>query len=66
LSLSMALWPAQKNLGTLIGYSAAVMLGTQFWHAHSGGVAIAWYLPLLLLTIFRPNLEDRVATAVMK
>jgi hypothetical protein len=66
LSLSMALWPAQKNLGTLIGYSAAVMLGTQFWHAHSGGLALAWYLPLLLLTIFRPNLEDRTAPAVVK
>jgi hypothetical protein len=66
LSLSMALWPAQKNLGTLLAYSAAVMLGTQFYHAHSGGLAPAWYLPLLLLTIFRPNLEDRVATAVVK
>lgn len=65
LCLSMALWPAQKNLGTLISYSAAVMLGTQFWHAHSGGLALAWYLPLLLLTIFRPNLEDRVAPAVV-
>jgi hypothetical protein len=66
LCLSMILWPAQKNLGTLISYSAAVMLGTQFWHAHSGGLALAWYLPLLLLTIFRPNLEDRVALAVVK
>jgi hypothetical protein len=67
LSLSFALWPAQKNLGTLISYSAAVMLGTQFWHAHSGGgLALAWFLPLLLLTIFRPNLEDRVATAVVR
>jgi hypothetical protein len=66
LSLSMSLWPAQKNLGTLLAYSAAVMLGTQFWHAHSGGLALAWYLPLLLLTVFRPNLEDRVAVAVVK
>jgi hypothetical protein len=66
LSLSMALWPAQKNLGTLISYTAAVMLGTQFWHAHSGGLALAWYLPLLLLTVFRPNLEDRTAPAVVK
>jgi hypothetical protein len=65
LCLSLALWPAQKNLGTLIAYSAAVMLGTQFWHAHSGGLALAWYLPLLLLTIFRPNLEDRLAVAVV-
>ena len=66
LSLSMAIWPAQKNLGTLIAYTAVLMLGTQFWHAHSGGLALAWYLPLLLLTIFRPNLEDRVATAVVR
>jgi hypothetical protein len=66
LSLSMVIWPAQKNLGTLISYTAVLMLGTQFWHAHSGGLALAWYLPLLLLTIFRPNLEDRVAVAVVK
>jgi hypothetical protein len=66
LSLSFVLWPAQKNLATLISCSAAIMLGTQFWHAHSGGLALAWFLPLLLLTIFRPNLEDRVALAVVR
>ncbi|MCC7473882.1 MAG: hypothetical protein IT425_00680 [Pirellulales bacterium] len=66
LSLSMVLWPAQKNVGTLIAYSAALMLGTQFWHAHTGGLALAWYLPLLLLTTFRPNLEDRVAATVVR
>lgn len=62
---TMAIWPAQKNLGTLMSCSAAIMLGTQFWHAHGGGLYIAWYLPLLLLTIFRPNLEDRVALSVL-
>jgi len=61
----MAIWPAQKNLGTLLSCSAAVMLGTQFWHAPSGGLYVAWYLPLLLLTVFRPNLEDRVALSVL-
>lgn len=65
LSFSFALWPVQKNLATLLSGSAALMLGVQFWHAHSGGLALAWYLPLLLLTIFRPNLEDRVAGAVV-
>ena len=59
--ISLALWPAQKNLGTLMSCSAAVMLATQFWHPHGGGLYMAWYLPLMLLTIFRPNLEDRVA-----
>jgi hypothetical protein len=64
-SISLALWPAQKNLGTLMSCSAAVMIATQFWHPHSGGLYMAWYLPLVLLTIFRPNLEDRVALSVL-
>jgi hypothetical protein len=62
---SFALWPAQKNFGTLLSCSAAVMLGAQFWHGHGGGLFIGWYLPPLLLTIFRPNLEDRIALAVL-
>ncbi len=60
LSLAMPLWPAEKNLGTLLSCSAALMIAVQFWDVHSSGVALAWYLPLLLLMIFRPNLEDRV------
>ena len=63
LSVSFAIWPARKNLGTLISGSATVMLASQFWHAYDGGIFIAWFLPLLLLTIFRPNLEDRVANS---
>ncbi len=65
LSVTMAIWPAQKNLGTLMSCSAAVMLACQFWNAHFGALYIGWYLPLLLLTIFRPNLEDRVALSVL-
>jgi len=66
LAGSLALWPAQKNLGTLLSCSAAVMLGTQFWHAYQGGIYMAWYLPLLVLTIFRPNLEDRMALTTVR
>ncbi len=65
LSFTMAIWPAQKNLGTLMSCSAAIMLASQFWNAHFGGLFMAWYLPLLVLTIFRPNLEDRVALSVL-
>jgi hypothetical protein len=65
LSISFAIWPARKNLGTLLSGSAALMLGTQFWNVHEGGIYVAWYLPLLLLTVFRPNLEDRVALATL-
>lgn len=65
LSCSFAIWPPQKNLGTLISCSGVVMVATQFWHGDRGGMQMAWYLPLLLLTIFRPNLEDRVAVLVL-
>ncbi|MEM9645630.1 MAG: hypothetical protein AAF989_11620, partial [Planctomycetota bacterium] len=65
LSIFFAVWPAQKNLGTLISCTAAVMVGAQFWHGYGGGLYIAWFLPLLLLTIFRPNLQDRVALKVI-
>ena len=41
------------------------MIAAQFWHGESGGLYIAWFLPLLLLTIFRPNLQDRIATKVV-
>jgi len=60
-----AVWPAQKNLGTLLSCSAAVMVATQFWHGYDGGTYMAWYLPLTLLTVFRPNLEDRIALTVL-
>ncbi len=62
---SLAIWPAQKSLGALLSLSAAVMVATQFWHGYGGGLYLAWYLPLLLLTVFRPNLEDRVAMNVV-
>jgi hypothetical protein len=65
MCVTLAIWPAQKNLGTLLSCSTAVMLGTQFWHPLGGGQLVGWYLPLMLLTIFRPNLEDRVALSVL-
>jgi hypothetical protein len=65
LAVSFVAWPPRKHLGTLISCTAALMVGTQFWHAHDGGIYVGWYLPLLLLTIFRPNLEDRVAIATV-
>ncbi|NBW97832.1 MAG: hypothetical protein EBR28_14190, partial [Planctomycetia bacterium] len=62
---TLAIWPAPKNLGTLLSCSAAVLLGSQFWKAHNGGLFMAWFLPPLLLAVFRPNLENRVAMLVL-
>jgi len=52
-----AFWPAPKDLAHAIALTAAVLIGIQFWYADQGGVYILWYLPLLLLLVFRPNLS---------
>ena len=65
LAVGLAIWPAQKNLGSLLSCTSAVMIGSQFWHGYGGGTFIAWYVPIVLLTTFRPNLEDRVAVSVI-
>lgn len=62
LAFSLLFWPAQKNLGSLLSCTAAVMLGSQFCHPYQGGLYLAWFMPFLILTIFRPNLEDRIAS----
>jgi len=57
-------WPAPKNLAHLLALSAAVLIGIQFWYADQGGVYVLWYLPILMLMVFRPNLTDRVPVAI--
>jgi hypothetical protein len=52
-------WPTPRNLAQVIAQTAAVVIGVQFWYADQGGVYVLWYLPLLLLMIFRPNLSER-------
>ncbi len=52
-------WPYPKNLAHVMALSAAVLIGIQFWYADHGGVYVLWYLPFLVLLVFRPNLSDR-------
>lgn len=58
-------WPSPKNLAHVIALSAAVFIGMQFWWADQGGIYVMWYIPLMLLMIFRPNLQDRVAPPIL-
>lgn len=51
-------WPSPRNLGHVIAQTAAVIIGVQFWYADQGGVYVLWYLPLLLLMVFRPTLTE--------
>ena len=61
----MLIWPSHKHLATLLGCSAFLLLTVQYWQIHQGGLFMAWYLPLMILTVFRPNLEDRVAQSTV-
>ena len=54
--LATLFWPAPKNLAHVLALSAAALIGIQFWLADNGGVYVLWYLPFLLLLVFRPNL----------
>ena len=63
--VAFALWTPRRNLATLIAYSAALLVATQFWQGRQGGLYMAWYLPLIVLTFFRPNLDDRTAPNVV-
>lgn len=61
LSLTLGLWPLEKNFGNLLSGTAAMMIGAQFVHAYQGGLYMAWFLPILVVLIFRPTLQDRIA-----
>ena len=66
LCFSFAFWPIQKNLGTLMAYTGAVMVAVQFWHGFGGGEFMGWYLPMTLMAVFRPNMAGRVAMTELK
>jgi hypothetical protein len=51
----------EKNIGTLVSCTAALMIAVQFWLGVDGGLTMAWYLPFVLLASFRPNLNGRTA-----
>jgi hypothetical protein len=57
LVITAAFWPAPKNLAHVLALSAAALLSVQLWYADRGGVYVLWFMPLLLLLVFRPNLS---------
>jgi hypothetical protein len=59
--VALTIWPRRKSLAQVITHSAAIVIGTQFWYPQQGGVYILWYLPLLLLVLFRPTMTNHVA-----
>lgn len=53
----MTFWPRKRNMEVLLAQSAAAIIGTQLWYTQKGGVYLLWYIPLLLMVIFRPRLS---------
>ena len=56
LLTALTFWPRRMQFEQLSAYSAAVIVGTQFWYPVHGGAYMLWYLPLLLIVVFRPRL----------
>jgi hypothetical protein len=59
LIIVTAVRPSPKNLAHLLAISGALVLGIQFWYADAGGIYVLWYLPFLVLLLFRPNLAEK-------
>lgn len=62
--LTTAFWPSPKNFAHVLALTTALLIGIQFWYADQGGMYVLWYLPLMLLMVFRPNLADRTPPVI--
>ncbi len=59
--VALTVWPRRKSLAHVIPHSAAIIIGMQFWYPDQGGVYVLWYLPILLLVVFRPLMTNHFA-----
>jgi hypothetical protein len=62
----LTIWPRKKSLEYLISASTAIIVATQFWYPQQGGVYMLWYLPLMLVVVFRPRLPMLAPAAPTK
>jgi len=62
--VALTIWPRKKTLTHVIAHSAAIVVATQFWYPQQGGVYVLWYLPLMLLVVFRPAILNQSAPEV--
>ncbi|MFM7923975.1 MAG: hypothetical protein ACKPJJ_27465, partial [Planctomycetaceae bacterium] len=46
-----------RNLENLLGNSTSLIVAAQLWYPQDIGHYVLWYLPLLLLVMFRPRLD---------
>ena len=55
--VAMTVIPRKRNLENLLANSTALIVSAQLWYPEDVGSYVLWYLPLLLLVIFRPRLD---------
>lgn len=55
--VAMTVIPRKRNLENLLANSTALIVAAQLWYPDDVGSYVLWYLPLLLLVIFRPRLD---------
>jgi hypothetical protein len=56
--ITLFVWPPIRTMIDAVAFSAALLLGVQFWYAEHGGMYVLWYLPLLLVLTLRPTASD--------
>lgn len=57
---AMTVLPRPRNLENLLSNSTSLVVAAQLWYPDDIGRYVLWYLPLLLLIIFRPRLDRLV------
>lgn len=55
--VAMTVIPRKRNLENLLANSTALIVAAQLWYPDDVGSYVLWYLPLLLLVMFRPRLD---------
>ena len=64
MAACFAFLPRKKSLEVLLSQSVILVVSTQFWYPDDGGTYVQWYLPLLLLMMFRPRLPSAFGDSV--
>jgi len=54
---AMTVIPRRRNLENLLSNSTALVVAAQLWYPEDVGTYVLWYLPLLLMVMFRPRLD---------
>lgn len=57
LLVAMTVIPRKRNLENLLANSTALIVMAQLWYPDDVGSYVLWYLPLMLIVVFRPRLD---------